>query len=296
MGPLITISANQILNGDGNDTTVSKAWVDRFIKRLPDDLKPPKARSVKKKRLDASDQETLEHWYGRLKAVIAGVSPENIYNFDDTIFQIGEGVKPQMVVTSMGLGFASHQTRTYCEWITTIECIAADGWAADPFILIQGDHYYDEWLEYGGAPDEAVFMVNPSGRVKEQVACEWIECFHRQTKDRTADGQSRLLLFRGQPQYLSYKFLPFCEQHKIIPFNFPPNIGHLIQPFDSKPFKNYKQYWRSQGLIAYMIDDPDDEKTAFINGLPKIREESFKPQVITDAFADRGIVPFDPSK
>jgi hypothetical protein len=95
MRPLIVTSATQILNGDGNgegnDATISNAWVDRFIKRLPDDLKPSKVRSVKKKRIDASDQETLEHWYGRLEAVIAELSPENIYNFDDTIFQIGQG-------------------------------------------------------------------------------------------------------------------------------------------------------------------------------------------------------------
>ena len=137
MGPLITTSANHILNRDGNDTTISKAWVDRFIKSLPDDLKPLKVRSVKKKRLDASDQETMEHWYGRLEAVIAGVSPENIYNFDDTIFQIGQGMKPQMFITRAGSEFPPYQTRTDCEWITTIECIAADGWAADPLILIK---------------------------------------------------------------------------------------------------------------------------------------------------------------
>ncbi|OQE32809.1 hypothetical protein PENFLA_c001G05367 [Penicillium flavigenum] len=298
MRPLIVTSATQILNGDGNghgnDATISNAWVDRFTKRLPDDLKPSKVRSVKKKRIDASDQETLEHWYGRLETVVAEVSPENIYNFDDTIFQIGQGKKPQMVVTRRD--FAPYQTRTYCEWITTIECISANGWAADPFTIVQGDYYLDDWFTCEGTPNEAVFMTNPSGRVDEQAACEWIKCFHRQTKDRTADDQPRLLLFNGQPQYLSFRFLQYCVQHKIIPFSFPPNIGHLMQPFDGTPFRAYKQYWRSQGIILSIIDDADEEKTAFFNGLPSIREKSFKSQVITDAFADRGIVPFDPSK
>ncbi|KAJ5356218.1 hypothetical protein N7517_010827 [Penicillium concentricum] len=243
---LITTSVTQILNRDGNDATISKAWVDRFIKRLPDDLKPPKTRSTKKKT----------------------VSTENIYNFDDTIFQIGQGKKPRMVVTR----------------------------GADPFVVIQGDHYFDEWLTYEGTPDEAVFMMNSSGQVDELAACEWLESFHRQTEDRAADGQPKLVLFRSQPQYLSFKFLNFCEQHKILPFSFPPNIGHLIQPFDGKPFQCYKQYWRSQGILFCMIDDPDDEKTVFLMDFPSIRETSFKPEVITKAFADRGIVPFDPYK
>ncbi|KAJ5952186.1 uncharacterized protein N7479_010599 [Penicillium vulpinum] len=296
MGPLITISANQILNRDGNDVTINKSWVDRFIKRLPDDLKPPKVRSVKKKCLDASDQEILENFYGRLEAVIAGASPENIYNFDDTIFQIGQGKKLYKVVTSASRVHAPYQTRTYCEWITTIECIAADGWAADPFTIFQGYSYYEEWLSYKGPHGGALFMNTLSGRVNEQAACKWIEFFHHQTKDRAADGQPRLLLFRGQPQYLSFKFLQFCEQHKIISFSFPPNIGHLMQPFDGKPFQDYKKYWGCPGLLLSLIDDVDDEKTAFFDGFPSIHEKSFQPQVITNAFADRGIVPFDPSK
>ncbi|KAK4870570.1 hypothetical protein LT330_004918 [Penicillium expansum] len=108
------------------------------------DLKPSKVRSVKKKRINASDQETLKNWYPRLEAVVASVSPGT-----------------------------------------------ADGWAADPFILIQGDHYFDEWLTYERTPDGTGFMLNPGGRVSEKAACEWIGSFHRQTKDRTADGHPR---------------------------------------------------------------------------------------------------------
>lgn len=100
-------------------------------------------------------------------------------------------MKTRMVVTSSDRESGPYQIRTYCEWINTIECIAADGWAADPFILIQGDHYFDEWLTYERTPDGTGFMLNPGGRVSEKAACEWIGSFHRQTKDRTADGHPR---------------------------------------------------------------------------------------------------------
>ncbi|KAJ5492272.1 hypothetical protein N7453_010369 [Penicillium expansum] len=96
-----------------------------------------------------------------------------------------------MVVTSSDRESGPYQIRTYCEWINTSECIAADGWAADPFILIQGDHYFDEWLTYERTPDGTGFMLNPGGRVSEKAACECIGSFHRQTKDRTADGHPR---------------------------------------------------------------------------------------------------------
>lgn len=292
--PQITISANQVLSRDGNNTTVGKAWVDRFIKRLPDDLKPSKARLVKKKHLDSSDLGTLQRWYDRLEALIIGVSPANIYNFDETNFRIGEGMRPRMVVTAYP-GRDVFASRTYSEWITTIECIAADGWAADPYIVVQGEYYLEEWFEVEGTPEGSVFNLSPNGRITEKAAWGWIQFFHRQTKDRVADGQPRLLLFKGQPHYLTFNFLQFCKQHLIIPFCFPPNIGHLMQPFDGKHFQNYKQYWRRK-IYLLPPDDADEEKTDFLLAFPPVREEALRPQAIADTFVDQGIFPFDPSK
>jgi hypothetical protein len=294
----ITTSANQILNLDRNNTTtISKAWVDRFIKRLPDDLKPSKARLFKKKHLESSDLETLQHWFDRLGALVTEVSSENIYNFDETTFRIGEGMRPRMVITMFPERPAFHTDRTYIEWITTIECLAANGWAADPYIVFQGEYFLEEWFEVEGLPPDAVFALSPNGRITEKAGWEWIQFFHRQTKDRVADSQHRLLLFRGQPQYLTYKFLQFCEQHLIIPFCFPPNIGHFMQPFDVKAFQHYKQYWKRKHYYSYAApDDADDEKSDFIEGFPPVREEALRPQVIRDAFADQGIFPFDPSR
>lgn len=292
----ITTSADQILNRDGNNTTISKAWVDRFIKRLPDDLKPSKERLRKKTRLDPSDRDKLQHWFDRLKSLIDGVSPANIYNFDETIFRIGEGTGPRWYVTARDNDSPPpFFDRTWTEWITTIECIAADGWAADPYIVFQGDYYLEDWFEVEGIPDQYTFNTNPSGRITEKAASEWIQIFHRQTKDRVQDNQPRILLFRGLPQYLGFNFLQFCEQHQIIPVCFPPHIGHLMQPFDDKAFRSYKQYWKKKYYLC-PPDDADDEKTDFMQKFFPVREEALKPQVIMDAFADKGIFPFDPSK
>ncbi|KAJ5610936.1 hypothetical protein N7510_007655 [Penicillium lagena] len=295
----ITTSANQILNLDRNNTTtISKAWVDRFIERLPDDLKPSKARLSKKKYLESSDLETMQHWFDRLGALVAGVSSENIYNFDETTFRIGEGMRPRMVITSSLRDRPVYDTdRNYTEWITTIECLAANGWTADPFLVFQGEYFLEDWFEVEGLPKQATFTLSPNGRITEKTGWEWIQFFHRKTKDRVADGQQRLLLFRGQPQYLTYKFLRFCEQHLIVPFCFPPNIGHFMQPFDVKAFQDYKQYWKQKHYSCFAPpDDADDEKSDFMEGFPPVREKALRPQVITDAFADQGIFPFDPSR
>ncbi|KAJ5218650.1 uncharacterized protein N7498_000749 [Penicillium cinerascens] len=289
----ITTSASQILNRDGNDTKISQTWVNHFIKRLPDDLKPFKSRSSKKRRLEPSDLAILQHWFDRLEALIAGISPSNIYNFDETVFQIGRGNKPVMVLASNTEPVPCiRSNRTYCEWTTTMECIAADGWVAAPYVVIQSDRILDEWSAASGLPSGTTFNHTPNGRITEKAAWEWIQFFHHQTKDRAADGQPRLVLFRGQPQNLTFNFLQFREKHLIIPFCFPPNIGHLMQPFDVKPFQSYKDYWKRK-YYRTPPDDADDEKTDFIAEFAPVREETLKPQVITDAFADNGIFPFN---
>lgn len=173
-----------------------------------------------------------------------------------------------------------------------MECIAADGWVAAPYVVIQSDRILEEWLAVSGLPGESTFNHTPNGRITEKAAWEWIQFFHRQTKDRAADGQPRLVLFRGQPQNLTFNFLQFCEKHLIIPFCFPPNIGHLMQPFDVKPFQRYKDYWKRK-YYRSPPGGPDAEKADFIAEFAPVREETSKPQVITDAFADNGIFPFD---
>jgi hypothetical protein len=293
--PHLTKSATQILNCDGGNDTVSPAWINGFIKRLPDDLKPIKAPSIKKRRIDASDQENLEHWFERLEALIAEVSPANIYNFNETVFQIGDGMKAIWVIGSSAGPDHYRTTRLYCEWMSTIECIAADGWAADPCIVVQGEHIYEHWLDCAGDHGDALLCPSPGGRVTENIACAWIKFFHGKTQDRVTAGQPRLLLFMGQPQYLSFNFLQFCDQHRIILFRFPPNIGHLMQPFDCTAFNSYKDKWNSLGPWM-QYDEADDEKDDFFTYLPEAREKVFEPQTIKDAFAERGIFPFDPPK
>ncbi|KAJ5558524.1 hypothetical protein N7535_008739 [Penicillium sp. DV-2018c] len=291
--PQLTTSATQILNRYAGRDNISPSWLNDFIKGLPDDLKPIKAPSIKKRRIDASDQETLEHWFERLKALTAEVPPANLYNFSDTLFQIGLGEKPIKVICFGGSIPPCRTTRLYCEWMSTIECIAADGWVADPCIVTQGP-LYEEWLEYLRDGDAYLFPTD-GGRVTETVACGWIKFFHKKTQDRVTDGQPRIMLFPGQPQYLCWKFLQFCDQHNIILFRFPPNIGHLLQPFNCKTFDHYKGWWKKRGLWMN-YEEADDEKDDFFEFFPEAREEVFKPQAIKGAFAERGIFPFDPSK
>lgn len=271
-----------------------QSWTSQFVKRLPNDLKPSKYRQAKKKRLDSCDLETVQHWFDRLKPLIADIPPANIYNFDETNFQIGLTTRPRLWIGGRGDSYPS--IREWCEWITSIECIAADGWDVGSYLVIQ-ESSIDEQLDYqhvvDDIPDFTELHETPNGRLNEELALGWLERFHKRTKDRVADSESRLLLFKGQPLFLTFNFLRFCEEHRIIPFCFPLNLAHHIQPFDLEHFSTYKKY----GANCFVsLEDPDEEKMWWLATFGSAREVNFTPDIIKRAFADRGIYPFDPSK
>jgi hypothetical protein len=295
----ITASANQIFSAGGTDTALSKACVNNFIKRLPVALTPSKKRTTKKKRVEASDLGLLKDWFARLEASIAGVSPTNIYNFDETIFQIGEGNRPVWSFCRADEPPPVYDGPSrYCEWITTLECVSADGWKGEPYLVIQGDHHLEEWFQVKGLSENAVLNLSPSGRVTDNAAYDWVQEFHNQTKDRVEEGQNRVLLFRGEAPFLTFNFLQFCDEHSIVPLCFPAKMGHLMQPFDAKPLEPFRQWWKnaSHRIWSSPQKSADKEKSVFIKRYPKAREEHLNSEGIADAFAKQGISPFDPSK
>jgi hypothetical protein len=289
-------SASQLHKRDHNTTVLKQSWTSQFVKRLPDDLKPSKQRQAKKKRLDSSDLETVQHWFDRLKPLIANISPANIYNFDETNFQIGLTTRPQLYVGRRD-GGPCPSVREWCEWITSIDCIAADGWDTGSYLVIQQTSIEGEQLDYqyviDDIPDWTELHESPNGRLTEELALGWLDRFHKLTKDRVADGESRLLLFKGQPFFLTFNFLRFCEEHRIIPFCFPHNIAHFMQPFDLKHFSIYKKFAYNCFIPP---EDPDEEKMWWLGNFGTVREDYLTPEIIKHAFADRGIYPFDPLK
>jgi hypothetical protein len=158
-------AANDILSRSGSDRRVSKNWVYRFMKRLPETFKFQTQKTIEAKRLDAERLPTIIEWFHKLGGEIQAlkVGPKNIYNVDETGFQLGQG-KSQKVVTEFPDRTKHVPTGSQGELVTGIECIAADGWIMPPMILFAGTVHLENWYrDQTDLPDDYVIATSPTG-------------------------------------------------------------------------------------------------------------------------------------
>ena len=291
---LVEQQANKILQHQTDASrSVSKMWAYRFIQRLPNDFSFTKQKPMDKKRIDAEDVGYLSQWYDVLERFIKHTRPRNIYNFDETGFQIGQ-LSSQKVVTKYPYKTSRIGAASTRESLTAIECIAADGWSAPPFFIVRGEQHLERWY-HDSLPKDYVIAPSANGFITDQLALNWLQHFHQHTYNR-ARGEQRILLFDGHGSHLTFEFLQFCEQHNILPFCFLPHTTHFAQPLDGKPFLTYKNYYRHRNTEVSQWGGSVDDKSDFFREIASIRENTFKPPIIRHAFADRGICPFKSEK
>ena len=174
-------AANDILSRSGSDPSrrVGKNWVHRFMKRLPETFKLQTQKTMEAKRVDAEKLPTIIEWFRKLAGEIEAlkVGPSNIYNVDETGFQLGQE-KSQKVVTEFPDRTKHVPTGGVGEFVTAIECIAADSWIMPPMILFAGTVHLENWYrDQADLPDDYVIAKSPTGWNNE-VSAYLFEIYH----------------------------------------------------------------------------------------------------------------------
>lgn len=289
--------ANQILRRNTPENVhaqrVGNAWVYRFISRLPKQFQLVKQKPIDKKRLTSEDIGLQTAWFDRLEIAMRNIPSYNIYNFDETGFQLGQG-KPQKVVTKYqqraAKGNPSNDTR---ESVTAIECICADGNdIVPPYFIFSGKYHLRKWYE-SDVPDDWKVNLSETGYTNDHIAFQWLQHFDKYTKSR-ARGQQRLLLFDGHGSHLTYEFIAYCHDNKITPFCFLPKTTHFIQPLDGQAFQTYKFHYKSNNNRIAQWGGSTTDKADFLEQIPEARDKAFKQKIIRESFSKRGIYPLRP--
>lgn len=291
----ITYNANLMLSkhhsGSGEPPSVGKNWVYRFIDRLPENYKRVVQKPQEVDRSDAESRDEIEMWFNNLSNMIQefGVGPENLWNFDETGFVIGQGKKEAVVTAHIRSAkrIASNSSR---ESITIVECVNAEGKVIPPLIIPKGERHMEEWYNHI-KDDDWLIAPAANGFITDEIAFEWLQHFNIHTMNK----YWRILFMDNHKTHATYEFLEYCEQECIQVVNFPAHSTHLLQPLDGIPFQQYKQFHGKAVNNLSRLGNFKFDKNDFFEALGHIREQTFTPRVIRHGWKDRGIWPWNPN-
>ena len=214
---MVTNCTNTILcqsheNPETTPPTISKMWTYHFLQHLPPEYKCVKQHPMDPKHIWAEDigivQTFYDHWEIAIKT--HGIWPCNIYNMDETGFQIGQG-KVEKVITAFPEASANIGSAMTCKLVTVVECISAEGKAINPFLVLAGSYHLEDWYKDCGLPDNWMITLTPNGYITDEGGYDWIHHFEIETHPSTS-WEYWLLLLDNHGSHLTYDFLHFCEE------------------------------------------------------------------------------------
>lgn len=217
--------ASSILQAQGKPP-VGKNWVYRFLQRRPD-LKTAWTRRIDYRRAKCEDPKLIREWFEVVKNTIAkyGIYQDDIYNFDETGFQMGTIGQAKVVTGSEGQRPKQVEGHSQ-EWVTVIQAIGSSGYTVPPFIIFKGQLYNSSWFEED-LLTQWRFGLSENGWTNNTLGLQYIQHFHTHTV-RLTKGVKRLLILDGHSSHHSKEFERFCEDNNIITLFMPPHSSHLL--------------------------------------------------------------------
>jgi hypothetical protein len=295
-GSLITLDASVTTTPDPK-TTVGENWVRRLLKRQPH-LISKYSRKYDYQRALCEDPKKISAWFQRVRDTIEenGILDCDIYNVDETGFQMGVASTAKVVTRSDRRNRPVVVQPGNREWTTVFECINAAGWSLDPMTIFTGKVHISKWYEDSPVPKTWRVAVSDNGWTTDDLTLEWLtEVFEPQTRSRTV-GRYRLLLLDGHGSHRTAAFDRFCKERLILTEAMPPHSSHRTQPLDVGCFSVLKRAYGDlvKAMIAVGVHHID--KPNFLELLLGARKKTFTSKNIKSSFSATGIVPLDPSR
>jgi hypothetical protein len=133
-------------SGSGSGSGVGKLWVHNFVQRHQA-LSSRYNRKYDYQRAKCEDPKVIRDWFHLIESTIAkyGIQEEDIYNFDETGFQIG------VISTAKVITGAERSNRPVSiqpgnrEWVTAIDCISLAGWSLLLVVIFEGKVHQSTW-------------------------------------------------------------------------------------------------------------------------------------------------------
>lgn len=269
-------------------------WVAKFVKRHPE-LSSVYNRKFDYQRAKCEDPKLISLWFKLVRDTIEkyGVTEEDIFNFDETGFQMGVISTSKVITASERKGRPRTTQPGNRKWVTAIEAINAKGWSIPPFIIFDGKLHQTTWYQ-SGIPATWRIAVSDNGWTNDELGLEWIKHFHENTKH--CKGKWRLLIFDGHSSHRTSEFRDFCLQNCILTLCLPAHTSHILQPLDVSCFGPLKKAYGSQIETKMKLGINHINKEEFLPAFFVAHQQTITTENIASGFKATGLAPFDPEK
>ncbi|EDN05075.1 conserved hypothetical protein [Histoplasma mississippiense (nom. inval.)] len=164
--------ANLLLvsRGSNPSPTVGECWVRNFVNRH-EELKSKFSLKYDYQCALCEDSEVIRGWFRLVQNTIAkyGILDDDIYNFDETGFQMRVIGTARVITGSERAGNSKLVQPGDREWVTVIAGINATGWALRTMIILKGKMHQSCWYETEGLPSDWVIGVSENGWTTDQL-------------------------------------------------------------------------------------------------------------------------------
>ena len=285
--------ANRILF-DRNGGRVGKNWTTNFVRRQPD-LRTRFNRTIDYQRVLCEDPDAFKAWFRLVRNTIDkyGIVEEDIYNFDETGFLMGQ-ICSEMVITS-----AERQNRPRTaqqgnrEWVTVIQGVSSDGFTVPPYIIVAGKNHLSTWSYDSPLPRDWRIAVTSNGWTTNERGLDWLRHFENHTRLRTK-GTYRLLILDGYESHHSTDFELLCKENNIITLCMPPHSSHKLQPLDVGCFRALKRSYGAEIEKLMRVQITYISKEDFFPAFHTAFRTALTELNIRGGFRGSGLVPYDP--
>jgi DDE superfamily endonuclease len=292
----VRVAANRLLFYSTGDIiqTVSKRWTKAWIKRQSEYLKTLKSKPLSAKRLAAHIVEDVEEHFKAFKKCKEywGIQDEDIYNFDETGFQIGV-TSGENVLVPRDITVVYSADPENKELITSVETLNYGGQKVPPMIIFAGAYHLRRYFK-NDLDGDILFTRSESGYSNDKLGVRYLEHFNYFTESKSI-SKYRMLIFDGHGSHLTQEFLDYCWLHHIRPFQLPPHTTHLLQPLDVGVFQSLKYNFKKEIRREVFQGAREISRVDFFAFFQRFHNKTFKNiRIHKSAFQKTGLIPYNP--
>ena len=215
-----------LASSSGASTQGGYSWISRFLRRRLEVISKI-GKKIDTLRVKNTNPEVLQPWFERLRTVIQriNVTPANMWNIDETGIALGVCTN-QRVIGSSKTAQTYVQTPENREWVSTIECVSANGKKINPVVIFKGKTLQSTWFTPGKTP-EYHYTCSEKGWTSNDIGVRWLNDVFLPSTD-PGPNIPRLLLLDGHGSHVSVEFMRICWESNVFLYYLIPHSCHVL--------------------------------------------------------------------